>query len=127
MTAEITAFAGPWRIVQMELWDSDYLDLEGMAHITFAKDRLGSFQFGAVQGWIDYRVSRESTSQKVEFSWEGTNDTDPSCGRGWAAIADDRLVGRLYFHNGDDSAFVAERTLSPRRGSKSRHPAPNER
>lgn len=29
----------------MELWDKDYLDLEGPAHITFDRDRLGSFQF----------------------------------------------------------------------------------
>ena len=86
----------------MELWDRDYLDLEGLAHITFDNDRLGSFQFGAVRGWIDYRVSTDGASLRVDFSWEGTNDADPSCGRGWAAIADDKLVGRLYFHSGDD-------------------------
>lgn len=105
-------FLGAWRIVQMELWERDYLDLEVPAHITFEKDRLGSFQFGAVRGWIDYRVTADGASSKVEFSWEGFNDSDPSCGRGWAAIADDRLVGRLYLHNSDDSAFVAERAPS---------------
>ena len=127
MTVQITPFTGPWRIVEMELWDRDYLDLEGLAHITFDNDRLGSFQFGAVRGWIDYRVSTDGASLRVDFSWDGTNDADPSCGRGWAAIADDKLVGRLYFHNGDDSAFIAERSSSPRRRSSSRRPAPNER
>lgn len=128
MPPQRSPFLGAWRIVQMELWESDYLDLEVPAHITFGNDRLGSFQFGAVRGWIDYRVTSEEASAKVEFSWEGFNDTDPSCGRGWAAIADERLVGRLYLHNGDDSAFVAERTsaASPRR-SRPRRPASNDR
>ena len=93
----------------MELWDRDYLDLEVPAQITFARDRLGSFQFGAVHGGIDYRVAKDGVELTVEFSWEGYNDADPSSGRGWAALTDGRLVGRFYFHNGDDSAFTATR------------------
>ena len=93
----------------MELWDREYLDLEGPAHITFDGDRLGSFQFGAVAGWIDYRLGTRDSKPAVEFSWEGRNDTDPTCGRGWASIDDNRIVGRLFFHNGDDSAFLAVR------------------
>jgi len=69
VTVQITPFTGPWRIVEMELWDRDYLDLEGLAHITFDNDRLGSFQFGAVRGWIDYRVSTDGASLRVDFSW----------------------------------------------------------
>ena len=111
----------------MELWDRDYLDLDGPAHITFDKGRLGSFQFGAVRGWIDYRVATEATAAKIEFSWEGSNDNDPSCGRGWAMIADEQLVGRLYFHNGDDSAFVAERPPTPGRRASLLRPASNDR
>jgi len=110
----------------MELWERDYLDLEVPAHITFGTTRLGSFQFGAVRGWIDYRVTNDGTSVKVEFSWEGFNDSDPSCGRGWAAIADDQLVGRLYLHNSDDSAFVAERAPVGGRRSRPRRPASND-
>jgi hypothetical protein len=91
----------------MELWDKEYLDLEGPAHITFDRDRLGSFQFGAVQGRIDYRRVERDGTPAVEFSWEGHNDADPSCGRGWAIIDGDRITGRLFMHNGDDSAFVA--------------------
>lgn len=101
---------GVWRIDEMELWDRDYLDLEVPAHITFARDRLGSFQFGAVQGGIDYRVASNRPALTVEFSWEGFNDADPSSGRGWAVLTDDRLAGRFFFHNGDDSAFVATRS-----------------
>ena len=124
----LSPFLGAWRIIQMELWEPDYLDLEVPAHITFDKDQLGSFQFGAVRGWIDYRVTTDGPSSRVEFSWEGFNDADPSCGRGWAAITDERLIGRLFLHNSDDSAFVAERT--PAAGSRrlgSRRPASNDR
>jgi hypothetical protein len=123
MTPQTKPFLGAWRIVRMELWDPEYLDLDGPAHITFDKERLGSFQFGAVRGWIDYRVASDGATTKVEFSWEGSNDDDPSCGRGWAMIADEQLVGRLYFHNGDDSGFVAERTPVTDRRVGSRHPA----
>jgi hypothetical protein len=46
----------------------------------------------------------------VEFSWAGDDEGTESSGRGWAEIGKDgRLQGRLYFHLGDDSAFVAER------------------
>jgi|BarGraNGADG00212_1021973.scaffolds.fasta_scaffold114202_1 hypothetical protein len=110
---------GTWRIEAMELWDRDYLDLEGEAHITFDRDRLGSFQFGAVRGGIDYRLSHDQAATRVEFSWEGFNDSDPSSGRGWAVHVGDRLEGRFYFHNGDDSAFVATRAQSARRASAS--------
>ncbi|HEY7396444.1 MAG TPA: hypothetical protein VH559_16425 [Gemmatimonadaceae bacterium] len=102
----------------MELWDKDYLELEGPAHITFDRDRLGSFQFGAVRGWIDYRQVDRNGKPAVEFSWEGHNDADASCGRGWAIIDGDRTTGRLFLHNGDDSAFVARK--EPRAGATSK-------
>ena len=106
----------------MELWDREYLDLEGPAHITFDSDRLGSFQFGAVAGWIDYRLGTRDSKPAVEFSWEGRNDADPTCGRGWATIDDNRIVGRLFFHNGDDSAFLAVRESHARSTTAVRAP-----
>jgi hypothetical protein len=93
----------------MELWDRSYLDLEGPAHITFDRGRLGRFQFGAVYGSIDYRLGTRDGKTTVEFSWEGRNDADAMCGRGWAVFDGDRLTGRLYLHDSDDSAFVALR------------------
>ena len=61
----------------MELWDRAYVDLEAPAHITLDGDRLGGFQFGAVAGWIDYRLGTRDGKVSVEFSWEGRNDADP--------------------------------------------------
>jgi len=98
---------GPWRIEHMELWDRDYVDLDGPAHITFDENRQGSFAFGAVEGWIDYRLETRDQRPWVEFSWDGFNDKDRSCGRGWGAINDDKLEGRFFFHQGDESSFIA--------------------
>ena len=93
----------------MELWERDYLDLEVPAFLRFRADRSGEFQFGAVRGWIDYRVTDRDGAKAVEFSWEGESEGDALYGRGWASLERGRLVGRLFIHNGDDSSFVAER------------------
>jgi len=46
---------------------------------------------------------------RLAFSWEGEDDMDPVSGRGWAIIEDGQLQGRLYFHEGDESGFMAEK------------------
>ena len=105
-------FQGSWRILAMQLWDRDYLDLEVPAHLTIDGHRSGSFQFGTVRGWIDYRLGEREGKPAVEFSWEGVSDADQSCGRGWALIDGDAMQGRLFLHHGDDSAFTAQRAVS---------------
>jgi hypothetical protein len=116
MPLQNSMIVGARRIDSMELWDRDYLDLEVPAHITFDRDRLGSFQFGAVRGWIDYRLTEIGDVMRVDFSWEGFNDSDPSCGRAWATVTAGRLEGRFYLHNGDESAFTATRIAPKTRG-----------
>ena len=91
----------------MELWDQEFIDLEGPGHITFAKGGSGSFHFGAVECGLDYRLENSPDGPRVEFSFEGHDEMDPTCGRGWAALKDGQLHGRLYFHLGDDSSFGA--------------------
>jgi hypothetical protein len=95
--------------VEMEEWDRDYIDLIVPGHITFERDGAGSFQFGTCRGWLDCRIERVGTEERIEFSWEGFNDTDPGCGRGWAVIRGTELHGRLYIHTSDDSSFRAIR------------------
>ncbi len=108
--AMIERFKGFWRFEEMELWDEDFINLLGPANITFDDDALGSFEFGAVVGFIDCRFSERDGKPFVEFSWQGKNDTDDDCGRGWGMIADDgNLHGRIFFHYSDDSAFTAKR------------------
>jgi hypothetical protein len=41
------AFAGRWRIVEMDIWDNDFLDLVEEAHLTFQGKSDGEIAFGA--------------------------------------------------------------------------------
>ena len=93
----------------MEMWDQDFIDMETKGHFLFEKDQLGSFQFGLVQGQIDYRIEKMGEVERLEFSWAGQDENDAASGRGWALINNDHLDGRFYFHLGDDSWFKAER------------------
>ena len=102
-------YIGKWRIIEMEIWDQDFIDMETEGHFLFEKDQLGSFQFGLVQGQIDYRIEIIGEIERLEFSWEGQDENDEVFGRGWAAITDDHLEGRFYFYLGDDYWFKAKR------------------
>jgi hypothetical protein len=102
-------YRGTWRIIEMEQWDQDYIDLVVPGYIAFREDNQGEFQFGTVHGNLDYRVEPYQEPARLEFSWEGEAEMDPVSGRGWAMIQDGQLQGRLYFHEGDESGFVAQK------------------
>ncbi len=115
-------FIGHWKITRMDEWDSAYIDLVVPGFIEFELEEgrlMGSFQFGTVAGWLDCRIRSVGDESYVEWSWEGHSDTDPACGRGWARVEREKLVGRLFIHCSDDSAFEACRQdplLSQRQG-----------
>jgi hypothetical protein len=103
---------GGWRIIEMELWDGEAVDLMGAALIEFGQDQTGRFRFVAVEGWMDCRHEQREGHPHVEFNWEGHDDGDQAHGRGWATLANDgSLQGRIYFHMGDDSSFQAVRAV----------------
>jgi len=105
-----SSFRGKWRIVHMDEWGRDYLDLVKPAAIEFSDDDQGDFLFGTVRGWMDCRYGTRDGHPFVEFSWEGMNDTDPSCGRGWAILTPDgTLTGHLFIHCSDNSPFKAQK------------------
>jgi hypothetical protein len=99
---------GRWRIVETEGWNQDALDLVGPAEISFGADGGGELKMIAIGADVDYLVSERNGRARVEFSWSGFDDGDPSCGRGFAERAGDRLVGMLFIHRGDASSFLAE-------------------
>ena len=109
------SFLGHWRITETELWSREALDLLVPAFMRFEDDRMGGFQFIAVRGGLDCRFSERNGIPMVEFSWEGDDEGDARCGRGWAVLRGERLEGRLYIHGGDDSRFVATRMVRSRR------------
>ena len=68
------AFAGRWRIVEMDNWDNDVLDLVEEAHLTFQGAADGEIAFVALKGFLDVRYGARDGSACAEFSWEGKDD-----------------------------------------------------
>lgn len=100
---------GRWRIVEMDMWDREAIDLVEPGFIEFAEDGTGQFGFIAVRGWMDCRTTERDGRTGVEFSWDGVDEGDQVGGRGWVALVDDATIeGHLFFHLGDDSGFRAE-------------------
>lgn len=80
------AFAGRWRIVDMDNWDSDFLYLVEEAHLTFGGKSDGEIAFGALKGSLDVCYGTRDGLASAEFSWEGHGENDPACGRDWVMI-----------------------------------------
>ena len=115
---------GRWRIIKTGVWGGDALDLIVPAHITLSRNGLGEMQLIAIGASIDYRVEKRSDRPVVEFSWSGFDDGDPTSGRAWARVEGDTMRGKLFIHQGDESAFVAKRERGERGRSGSNEPLP---
>jgi hypothetical protein len=100
-------FEGRWRIVSMSAWDEDYIDEEEEGFFEFDEKGGGDFYFGYVQGHMDCRLTTRDGEPAVEWTWDGNDEMDPAQGRGWAVINGEELHGMIFFHDGDDSEFVA--------------------
>ena len=96
---------GRWRIVEMERWDQDYVDMDSPEHTTLKKGGAGELHFGCVEAELDWRLDAETG--RVEFTLAGFDEGDYISGRGWAKADGTRLTGRIVFHKGDESDFVA--------------------
>lgn len=102
---------GRWNITEMEAWYPESFDMEVQAFIEFSPDSRGRFQFCLVQSFMDYCLMERDGKSSVEWSWEGSDEMDPACGQGLAALEKDgKLSGRIFIHDGDSSAFTAERS-----------------
>jgi hypothetical protein len=100
---------GKWRIVDMELWDPEFIDLLGPGYIVFDDEGDGEFRFGAVTGALDCSYAKAS----IHFTWEGSDEMDEESGDGYAELQDDgSLNGEISFHHGDESSFIAPRWTS---------------
>jgi hypothetical protein len=112
---------GQWRITQMDMWDQDFVDEEVEGYVRLDHGGSGEFQFGYVHGWIDHQPVERDGKTGVEWSWEGNDEMDSACGRGWAVLQDDgTMKGMLAFHRGDKSGFLAVRKGEPRQSAKKR-------
>jgi hypothetical protein len=103
-------FTGTWHIYEMEMWDEDYFNMEVQAYLRIDSKGLGDFQFGLVSGQIDGECVKEGSDERFEFTWEGNDECDPASGGGWLKLkAADKLEGKIKFHLGDSSKFLAKR------------------
>jgi len=111
---------GRWTIDSMSMWDKEYIDEEVPGYFEFGPDDLGSFQFGYVQGDVDYRPTQRGDKPAVEFSFEGGDGADgtPCSGRGWMTLDGETLKGVFFFHRGDESEI--ELTRMPEKKAKPR-------
>jgi len=100
-------FVGRWRLTEMEAWDSDYINLTGPGYLKIDRDGGGFMQFGAVEAALDCRAEDMGDKRRLEFSFRGSDEGDPISGRGWATVSGDEITGRIYFHQGDESGFIA--------------------
>lgn len=100
---------GAWRIIEADLWDLEDLDLLTPATISLDRNHDGHLALIAVDAEIDYRVVQRDGVAAIEFSFDGFDEDQRVTGRGWAVLDGDRLRGRLFFHQGDESSFAAER------------------
>lgn len=98
----------------------DYVDLVVPGLIEVERDGMGSFQFGTVS--IDGTIRTIAGLTFFEWTWCGQSDADEGCGRGWAQIENDKLVGRIFIYGGDHSGFLAQRYRGARKTTKPRCP-----
>jgi hypothetical protein len=106
-------YEGIWHIIQMDMWDEDYFNMEVQAFIRISSNYLGSFQFGLVSGDLDGEVVRIGKAERFEFTWKGNDENDPASGSGWLKFSGpEMLKGRIKFHRGDSSEYTAIRVAS---------------
>ena len=128
-TVLLTApLVGYWRIRSMELWSQEHVETLGTALVRLDPDGSGEMTFICVKAWLDCQPTQRGGRPAIEFSWEGSDDGDHRCGRGWLCLGetDDVILGEFFFHRGDSSAFTAERAAPDtvprgRRWTRRRH------
>ena len=105
---------GHWRIREMELWSQEHVETLGPAFVRLDADGAGEMMFLCVEAWLDCEPTERDGRPALEFSWEGSDDGDHRCGRGWLCLGDtdNAVLGRFFFHRGDSSAFTAERVAA---------------
>jgi len=98
---------GKYEIIEMELWDKKDIDLVEMGYVKISGGK-GEIHFICVDGYMDIRIV---DINNYKFSWDGNDECDPASGFGDFTYKDDTLIGRIYFHDGDDSSFIARKII----------------
>ncbi len=95
---------GQWRIIEMEVWDKDFLDLMGPARITIDARGQGEFSFGCVNG----AFSALGVENSPVSRWTGKDGMDEASGEiSIDPEPDGSLTGEICLDDGDESEFRA--------------------
>ena len=95
---------GHWRIIWMEEWDQDYIDLVDPGFIKISSDGSGEFLFGVVSGGFHINPN----AVHFHSNWEGSMECDEARGSIDGNINQDgKLVGSISFWDGDESEYQA--------------------
>ncbi|HEY1603569.1 MAG TPA: hypothetical protein VGG64_28470 [Pirellulales bacterium] len=99
----------------MSNWDDEYINEEDQAYFEFDNRLSGEFHFGYVHGFMDCRITQRDGGPLVEWTWEGNDEMHDAQGRGWATLEKaNELHGMIFFHQGDESEFVARKSKAKR-------------
>ena len=90
------AFAGRWRITEMDDWDET--DLLGSAHITFTGKDSGELVFIAIEADLGVRYGSRDGAACAEFSWDGFDDGSPASGPRLGRLGHRRSARRPDLH-----------------------------
>ena len=102
---------GKWRIIEMEQWDKEFIDMVEPGFICLEKGGGGEMKFGAVNLELDWEAG---DGGRASFTFVGFDEGDEVTGRGWAEATGAKLAGQIKFHQGDKSKFAAK--AWPRKG-----------
>jgi len=84
--------------------------LLGKAGVKVFYEGFGDFQFGLVAGDFDGNTVKDNSAEKLEFTWEGSDECDSAYGSGWLKLKDNpTLEGNIKIHQGDSSTFSDRR------------------
>ena len=104
-------YEGVWHIMEMDVWDNEYMNMEVQAYIEINNDGTGEFQFGLVKAYMNYKLRNREDKNVMEFRFSGSDELDSISGIGWLKLIKDGLMeGEFSFGLGDDSGFIARRT-----------------
>lgn len=100
---------GWWRITETSQWVNDGLDDLGPAMISIT-GHADWLRMHCLLAYVNVRPTKTGAS----FTWKGAWEYDQMTGTGSVRIGkDDKLRGRFKIKNGDESTFIAQRTVAP--------------
>ena len=88
---------GTYKIVEMEAWNKDAVDLIEPGYID-VQGKRGYLHFVCVDGYMDI----EKVDNKYRFRWNGNDDSDLASGHGYFTHSGNTLTGRVCIYDGDE-------------------------